>query len=183
MAEFSFAGIDVMELLERLTLHAYRQYGHFPHPHFSPVMCGYGDSPEDLAEETITKFLDPDDQTVKWPAKWGKPTKAALLGYLEEVITNDFLDRKRSKRYKTRADLPPVETDDESGITLDQLAVYLETPEAIAIRNECYQRLRAYLADEPELRDLLDIQLDPDGYRAYTNQEAAGLLNTTVEEI
>jgi DNA-directed RNA polymerase specialized sigma24 family protein len=183
VADFTFGDIDVVELLERLTRHAYTLYGCFPCPDFSPVMRGYGDSPEDLAKETITRFLDPEDATVKWPSKRGKPTKAALLGYLKETLTNDFLDRKRSKRYKTQVELPPVETDDENGITLDDLAVYWETPEAIAIRNQRYEQLLAYLSDEPDLHDLLTIQLSPDGYQAYTNQDRARLLDTTVDEI
>jgi DNA-directed RNA polymerase specialized sigma24 family protein len=183
VAEFTFGDIDVVELLERLTRHAYMLYGCFPSPNFSPVMRCYGDSPEDLAQETITRFLDPEDSTVKWPAKRGNPTKAALLGYLKETLTNDFVDRKRSKRYKRQVELPPVQTDDENGMTLDDLAVYWETPEAIAIRNQCYEQLLAHLSDEPDLRDLLTIQLSPDGYQAYTNEERARLLNTTVGEI
>lgn len=183
MAEFTFGDIDIVELFERLTRHAYTLYGCFPSPHFSPVMRGYGDSPEDLAKETITKFLDPEDTTVKWPSKRGTPAKAALLGYLKETLTNDFLDRKRSKRYKTQVELPPAETADENGITLDDLAVYWETPEAIAIRNQCCEQILAYLSDEPDLRDLLSVQLNPDGYQAYTNQERARLLDTTVDEI
>jgi hypothetical protein len=39
------------------------------------------------------------------------------------------------------------------------------------------------LDDEPELRDLLAVQLDPDGYMARTNQEVAQLLETTVSDI
>jgi DNA-directed RNA polymerase specialized sigma24 family protein len=183
VAEFSFGDIDILELFERLTRHAYMLYGCFPTANFSPVMRGYGDSPEDLAKETITKFLDPDDTTVKWPPGRGNPTKAGLLGYLKETLTNDFLDRKRSKRYKSQVELPPVETDDETGITLDDLAGRWETPEAIAIRNQRYELLLAYVSDEPDLHDLLTIQLNPDGYQAYTNQEIARLLDTTVDEI
>lgn len=183
MAEFTFAGVNPVELFERLTLHAYRLFGCFPDPNFSPVMRSYGDSPEDLAMDTLNKFLNPEDRTVKWKAAWGKPTKAALVGYLKEVLTNDFLDRKRKKQYKTHAELPPMETEDGKGITLDQLAVHMETPEAIAIRKQRHEELVEYLAEEPELRDLLSVQLDPEGYRAYTNQEVAVLLDTTVDEI
>jgi len=183
LAEFTFGDINVVELFERLTRHAYTVCGCFPSPNFSPVIRGYGESPEDLAKETITRFLDPEDATVKWPRSRGKPTKAALLSYLKETLTNDFLDRKRSKRYKTQVELPSAGTDDENGITLDDLAVNWETPEAIAIRNQCYEQMLSYLSDEPDLRDLLTVQLNPDGYQAYTNQERAQLLDTTVDEI
>jgi DNA-directed RNA polymerase specialized sigma24 family protein len=140
-------------------------------------------SPEDLAKEIITKLLDPDDRTVKWPAGRGKATKAALLGYLKEALTHDFIDRKRLKRYTTTAEWPPVETDDPNGISFDELAVYLTTPEAVAIWNECYDQLLPYLADEPDLRDLLTIQLTPEDYQACTNQEIAKLLDITVDEV
>jgi hypothetical protein len=183
LAEFTFGDINVVELLERLTRHAYTLCGCFPSPHFSPVIRGYGDSPEDLAKQTITRFLDPEDATVQWPSSRGKPTKGALLGYLKETLTNDFLDRKRSKRYKTQVELPSAGMDDENGITLDDLAVNWETPEAIAIRNQCYEQMLSYLRDEPDLHDLLTVQLNPEGYQAYTNQERARLLGTTVDEI
>ena len=183
MAEFTFGDINVVELLERLTRHAYTLCGGFPSPNFSSVIRGSGDSPEDLAKQTITRFLDPEDATVRWPSNRGKPTKAALLGYLKETLTNDFLDQKRSKRYKTQVELPSARTDDENGITLDDLAVQWETPEVIAIRNECCEQLLSYLRDEPDLHDLLTVQLSPDGYQAYTNQEMARLLDTTVGEI
>jgi DNA-directed RNA polymerase specialized sigma24 family protein len=183
VAEFRFGDIDVVELFERLTLHAYTLYGCFPSPHFSPVLRGCGDSPEDLAKEIITKLLDPDDRTVKWPAGRGKTTKAALLGYLKEALTHDFIDRKRLKRYTTTAEWPPAGTDDPNGTSFDELAVYLTTPEAVAIRNECYDQLLSYLADEPDLRDLLTIQLTPEAYQAYTNQEVGKLLDITVDEV
>ena len=184
MAELAFADIDLVELLERLTLHAYTLYGCFPDPHFVPVMPGYGDSPEDLAKETIKKFLDPDERSLKWPPGRGKPTRAALLGYLKEALTNDFLDQKRSKRYKTRAELPLLEMDDEQGLTLDDLAGYMETPEAIAIRTNLQEAMLAAVKNEPELYDLLAVLLDPSSYGAPNgNQELADLLRCTVSEI
>jgi DNA-directed RNA polymerase specialized sigma24 family protein len=183
VAEISYADVNMIEVFERLTLHAYTLFGCFPYENFEPVMRGLGDSPGDLASEVMTKLLDPENRSVQWSPSKGKPTMAGLVRYLKEVLTNDFFDRRRDKRYTTRADLPPVETDDEKGMTLDQLAIELETPEAIARRHECYDRLRARLAGEPDLRDLLDIQLEPDAYLAYTNKEAADVLGTTVDDI
>jgi DNA-directed RNA polymerase specialized sigma24 family protein len=181
---FSFAEIDPLELFERLVLRAYGVFGCFPDPHFEPAIDVYCESPEDFAMDTVTKLLDPDDHSVTWnPARGGAPTMEGLLAYLERVMMNDFLDRKRSKRYQLHASLPPIESDDGAGVTLDELAVYLDTPQAIAIRHERHEHLIASFNDTPELQDILRVQLDPDGYNAYTNIEMAELLTTTVSDI
>src|ERR1044072_7125234 len=70
---FSFETIDPLELFERLVLRAYGIFGCFPDPHFEPVLAVYCDAPEDLAMDTITKLLDPDDHTVQWNAGRGAP--------------------------------------------------------------------------------------------------------------
>jgi DNA-directed RNA polymerase specialized sigma24 family protein len=184
VAEPDFTDTEIVELLERLTLHAYTLYGCFPDPRFAPVMPGYGDSPEDLAKEIITKFLDPGDRTVKWPASRGKPARAALLGYLKEAARNDFLDQKKNKRYRTRAEASPIETDDDKGITLDDLAGYLETPEAMAIRSNLQEAMLAAVKDESDLHELLTVLLDPSSYGApNSNQEIAELLGCTVSDV
>jgi DNA-directed RNA polymerase specialized sigma24 family protein len=180
---FSFDTIDPLELFERLVLRAYGIFGCFPDPHFEPVLAVYCDGPEDLAMDTITKLLDPDDHTVQWNAGRGAPTIEGLLAYLERVMMNDFLDRKRSKRFLLHATLPPMETADGTGIALDELAVHLDTPEAIAQRLERHEQLIASFSDTPDLQDVLRVQLDPDGYHAYTNIDIAKLLNTTVADI
>lgn len=133
--------------------------------------------------DTIVKFLDPEDNTVTWNDARGAPTMEGLIAYLERVMRNDFLDRKRSKRYKCQASLPPAESEDGTGMTLDELAVFLETPEAIASRHQRHEQLIASFADTPELQDVLRVQLDPDGYNAFTNIDMAGLLDTTVSDI
>lgn len=61
-------------------------------------------------------------------------------------------------------------------LTLDEFATAAEGPEARAIREQQHARLLARFEDEPELKELLEVQLDPDGYCAYTNQDLAVLL-------
>jgi DNA-directed RNA polymerase specialized sigma24 family protein len=179
----SFADVDPLELFERLVLRAYGIFGCFPDPHFEPVIAAYGESPEDLAMNTLAKFLDPDDGTVTWNHARGAPTMEGLIAYLERVMRNDFLDRKRSKRYKCQASLPPIESEDGAGMTFDELVVFLETPEAIAARHQRHEHLVSSFADTPDLQDVLRVQLDPDGYNAYTNIDMAKLLTTTVSDI
>lgn len=106
-----------------------------------------------------------------------------LLAYLARVMTNDFLDRKRSKRYQSHASLPPMEAEDGVGITLEELAVTLDTPEAIAVRSEHHEHLIASFQDTPDLQDVLRVQLEPAGFNAYNNIEVADLLSTTVSDI
>lgn len=183
MNGFSFDTVDPVELIERLVLRAYVVFGCFPNPHYEPSLTAYGDGPEDLAMDTITKLLDPDDHTVRWNNERGAPTMNGLLAYLERVMVNDFLDRKRSKRFLLHATLPPRESEDSSGITLDELAKHLETPEAIARRRERDEHLIASFRDAPDLQDVLRVQLQPDEYAAHTNIDLASLLNTTVSDI
>lgn len=181
---FSFADIDPLELLQRLTLHAYLVFGCFPEAHFEPVLAAHGESPEDLAMEVIQKLLDPDDPTVAWNPNRGQLTLGGLLRYLEQVLLNDFIDRKRSKRFECHAELPPVELQDGTGLTLEGLTKHLDTPEAIAIRPHQHERIIERFREEPELQDVLGVQLDPDGwYNAYTNEELATLLGTSVADI
>jgi DNA-directed RNA polymerase specialized sigma24 family protein len=180
---FSFDKVAPLELFERLVLRAYSAFGCFPDPHYEPILPAYCDGPEDFAMDTITKFLDPDNDTVRWNAARGAPTIDGLLAYLERVMINDFLDRKRSKRFLLHAILPPMESDDGIGITLDELAKHVDTPEAIAQRRERHEQLIASFSNTPDLQDVLRLQLDPDAYAAYTNIDLASLLNTTVSDI
>ena len=68
-------------------------------------------------------------------------------------------------------------------VTLDELAVNLDTPEAISVRREHNEHLIASFRDTPDLQDVLRVQLEPDGYNAYTNIDLALLLTTTVSDI
>ena len=68
-------------------------------------------------------------------------------------------------------------------MTLDDFITTLESPEAKAIRKQQREQLLAKFKDEPELKELLTVQLDPEGFQAYTNKELAVLFSTTVDEI
>lgn len=71
----------------------------------------------------------------------------------------------------------------EGQLTLDDFIAALESPEAAIIREEQREQLLSQFDNEPELKELLTVQLDPEGYNAYTNKELAALLDTTVDEI
>ena len=80
----------------------------------------------------------------------------------------------------------PLLSDPENGQdekTLDDFIEKLESPEVRAIRTEQREQLLSKFNNEPELKELLTVQLDPDGYQAYTNKELAVLFSTSVDEI
>jgi DNA-directed RNA polymerase specialized sigma24 family protein len=181
----SFDQIDPEDLLQRLTLFAYSLFGSFPDPRFEPVIKFHGASPEDLAIETLTRLLDPDDHKVEWNAAQGPMTRDGLLGYLKTVLFHDFIDMKRKGMYKASVYMPLVSDNsgDDGEMTLDDFIAKLESPEARTVRKEQQEELLARFNSEPELKELLTVQLDPNGYQAYTNQDLAKLLGTTVDEI
>ena len=186
MTNFSFGDVDPEELLQRLTLYAYSLFGSFPDPRFEPVLKAHGASPADLAVETLAKFLDPDDHTVEWKTSAGKVTMDSLLAYLKPVLYHDFIDLKRKHSYKTSIFLHTHCTSDEAAndeMTLDDFIARLESPESRAIRLQQREQLLARFEGEPDLHELLMVQLDPDGFQAYSNIEVAKLLETTVSEI
>jgi DNA-directed RNA polymerase specialized sigma24 family protein len=183
---FSFDQIDPEDLLQRLTLFAYSLFGCFPDPRFEPVIKFHGDSPEDLAITALTRLLDPDDHTVEWKPAQGPMTRDALIVYLKTVLFHDFIDMKRKRMYKASVYMLLVGDnpgDDGSEMTLDDFIAKMESPEATAMRKELQDHLLAKFNNEPELKEVLAVQFDPDGYQAYTNKDLATLLGTTVGEI
>jgi DNA-directed RNA polymerase specialized sigma24 family protein len=183
---FSFGDVDPEELLQRLTIYAYSLFGCFPDPTFEPVLKVHGVSPEDLSIATLTKFLDPDDHTVEWKASHGEPTMESMLAYLKQVLYHDFVDMKRSRLYKATLHMDTCSTDDGAGdhdMSLDDFIVHIETAEARVIRAQTRTSLLAYFEGQPDLHELLTIQLDPEGFQAYSNIELAALCSTSVSEI
>jgi hypothetical protein len=138
--------------------------------------------------QTVLKFLDPEDHTVAWK-QHGTPSTDAVLRFLRTVLQNDLLDLLRLSAHETtiiRDSQPQGEVQEEGTqrkLSLDEFASALESQEGRVIREQQHARLLSRLEDEPELRDLLAVQLDPDGYMARTNQEVAQLLETTVSDI
>jgi DNA-directed RNA polymerase specialized sigma24 family protein len=177
------AEIDPEELFLRLVHHACALFGVFPGTDYA--LQGDGRGPEDLAMTVIERFLDPDDKTVQWSAARGEPTLPTVLAYLKRVLGNDFYDLKRQKRYKTTviASAASTDKDGEPEIGLDAFCSRLESPQGAAIRNSLRDQLLASVADDPDVQELLMVQLDPEGYQAFTNQDLAALFDVTISEI
>jgi len=119
---------------------------------------------------------------VAWSEHKGEPTPDKVLAYLKKVLQNDFLDLKKSKRYTTTCSLESYE-EEADGRTLDELAVTYWTPEAETLKRERLIWLLKQFDSEPELKDIVKLLFDPAGYTAFSNQELAQLLNTSVKEI
>jgi DNA-directed RNA polymerase specialized sigma24 family protein len=183
---FSFGEIDPEDLLRRLTLYAYTLFGCFPDPIFEPVIKFHAASPEDLAIATMTRLLDPDDHAVEWKADHGPMTRDSLLRFLKTVLVHDFIDMKRKGMYKASIYMPTVANGpggDGDEMSLDDFIARIESPEAKVIRRQQREQLLSKFNDEPELKEILMVQLDPEGFQAFTNKELAVLLSTTVDEI
>lgn len=186
MTDLDLGGVDAEEVLKRLTLYARRLF--FAYAGLTgadTALPGLGVGPDDLAVGTILKFLDPEDYTVRWQKKHGTATTAGVVAYLKSVLRNDLLDLLKAKAHETTVIVetqPDGDHDQDGGqgsprmLTLDEFVSAVEGPDGKAIREQLQARLLARFDAEPDLRDLLEVQLDPDGYCAYTNQDLALLL-------
>jgi len=146
-----------------------------------------GDSPADLASATLLKLLDPRVHTVVWSESKGTATTAGLAAYLRVVLERDFLDLVRSKRYRTTV-FPDREEQDAGAqamgsVPLDQMPARSANPEHEAIRHEEAAWLLKQFREEPELEAILRLQLEMDGYNAFSNLELARMLAVPVAEI
>jgi DNA-directed RNA polymerase specialized sigma24 family protein len=183
MQEYSFAGVDDFgEVLNRLVLYAQNLSAGLVCTGAVEKALRGGDGAEDLAMSVLCKFIDPNDATVAWSEQKGEPTPVKVLAYLKKVLQNDFSDLKKSKRYTTTCSLESYEEEGD-GRTLDELAVTYWTPEAETLKRERLIWLLRQFDSEPELQDIVKQLFDPAGYTAFSNQELAQLLNTSVKEI
>jgi hypothetical protein len=185
MADTSLASVDIEEVLLRLTRHSQALFGAFRALGFDSLDVVYpgGDGPEDLAMNLVMKFLDPADHGVEWRDGQTRPSTERVYALLKKALERDFLDLKKSKRYQTTV-YPSQQTgEDQTGLTLEELAVYLETPEGLFLKMERVRLIIEEFADDAKAQELVRLQLDPQGYNAFTNQELAELLETSVDDI
>jgi hypothetical protein len=149
------------------------------------VVLPGGDSAADLANTTLLKLVDPLDTSVTWSSTERPPTTAGVLAYLGEVLRHDFLDFVQSKRATTSVYPHDERADDQdlSESTIDQRVASYENPEDEHFQSERLVWLVEQFRDDPELLEILRLQLEPAGYNAFSSQELAKRLNTTVVEI
>ena len=188
MSNMTLSNVDLQLVLFRLTRYAQalfaapRALGQEP----VDVACPGGEGPEDLATNLLLRFVDPQDTTVKWKDACGQPTTKGVVALLSKALWHDYQDLKKSKRYTTTIYVEKTESvdgDGQNAFTLDQLAVFLETPEGQLLKEQRVRRLIEEFSQDPTAQEILKLQLSPDGYNAFTNRELAELLDTTVSDI
>ena len=187
MVEAELTEDDVEDLLKRLTLYACVLFAVLPDQAREVTVGGLGVGPEDLAQEVVLRFLDPQDHTVTWKASSGPPTPSRVLGYLKKALQHDLFDlRKRHAHKKSvtmEAHRPEELEANGPPQSLDDFPARTESPHDAAIRGEQDQWLLRQFDSETELRELLELQLDPEGWNAHTNLQLADLLGTSVAEV
>ena len=185
MADISLGDVDIEAVLLRLTRHAQGLFGAVRSLGVEPVDIAYagGEGPEDLTMNLLLRFLDPADDKVRWNEGLGRPTTDGVYVFLRKALDRDFLDLKKSKRFKTTVYLEKEDREGGPELTLEQLAVYLETPEGALLKQERKKAIIEEFSDDPEAQEILKLQLDDDLYNAFSNQELAQLLDTTVADI
>jgi hypothetical protein len=141
-----------------------------------------GDRAANLASATLLRLLDPLDTSVTWSPTKEPPTTAGILAYLREVLRRDFLDLVRSKRATTSVypDDERADGHDLSESTIDQRVASYGSPEDEHLQSERLVWPVEQFKDEPELLEILRLQLEPAGYNAFSSQERAKRLSTTV---
>ena len=186
MANMRLSDVNLELVLLRLTRYAQALFGAPRALGAEPVWlaCPGGEGPEDLAAQLLLRFVDPQDSTVKWNQAHGHPTTEGVLALLIKALKRDYFDLKKSKRYTTTIYPEVSEREDETdGLTLGQLANFLETPEGKLLKRERVAGLIKEFAEDSTAQEILSLQLSPEGYNAFSNQELAELLDTTVSDI
>jgi DNA-directed RNA polymerase specialized sigma24 family protein len=187
VAEAELTEADVEEILKRLTLYACVLYAVLPDQAREVTVGGLGVGPEDLAQDVVLRFLDPYDHTVSWKASAGTATIPRVLGYLKKVLQHDLFDLRKRHAHKTTVSMAAhAQGDGEAdgpGPSLDEFPSKTESPDTSVLKRERHEWLLHQFDSEPLLRELLEVQLDPEGWSAHTNVELADLLGTSVSEI
>jgi len=187
VTELSLAQVDLEEVLHRLALHVRHLITAVRCLGVEDLVLPGGDSPVDLASATLLKLLDPRDASVVWSESKGPPPPASIVVFLRVVLVRDFLDLVRSRRYgdtaypdRNERDIGPQEFE---GDWFDSLATGSTDPEHEAMSHKETAWLLKQFREEPELEAILRLQLDMDGYNAFSNLELARMLAVPVAEI
>jgi DNA-directed RNA polymerase specialized sigma24 family protein len=184
VSDSSFVEVDFEEVLKRLTRYAQGLLGaaRLLTDRRVDVALPGGDGPGDLAIALLVKFLDPADSTVAWKSA-DKPTTKRVFALLKKALFNDLLDLKKSARYTTTVYADTVEADPEAPPSLDSYPAKAASQLDSAMQSELIEKILKDFSDDPKAAEMLRLQLDPDGYKAFTNVELSVLLDVSVDEI
>ena len=187
MTELSLAQVDFEEVLYRLALHGRHLITAARCLGVEELVLPGGDSPEDLASSTLLKLLDPGNSSVMWSQSKGSPTTEGLVAFLRVVLERDFLDLVRSRRYRDTIypdhDEPNTGPQEAESNWVENIATSSANPERDAVNHKATAWLLKQFREDPELEAILRLQLEMDGYNAFSNLELARMLEVPVAEI
>jgi DNA-directed RNA polymerase specialized sigma24 family protein len=186
VTEQHFRDVDWCEVIRKLTLYAYRVFGTTLVAKGEKVLEGFGESPEDLAFSVMQKLIDPDEASICWGSSLGKPTTEKVIALLATALKHDFIDRKRSPRYKKAVELPEGSHDDATDKSAhDPKQQSEEERLALKLQREQVMQLllRDFRTEDPLAERYLKLQFSEGEYIAYTPQQAAERLGVAVKEI
>jgi DNA-directed RNA polymerase specialized sigma24 family protein len=144
------ADADICELIEKLTAHAVRVLAEYGIHGRAGTVSGIGKSAEDFAYETLEDYLT------------GK-IKTKDLAYLYTALRNNIIDKLRSASHETTDQLPVTErdgSDTEGTKFLDGLPSRSIRPDDQLGEQRFESRVRACVAAEPKLREVVEAVLD-----------------------
>ena len=164
------AEADACELIERLTAHALRVFAEYGMPGRDAVIQGIGKSAEDFAYDVLTEYLT------------GK-IKTKELAYLYTALRNDIIDKLKSSPHCTSVLMPVIPQSDlapENAECLDRFPSKQVRADDYLSEESYKSRVRNLVADEPDLREIVEAIFDLDLLKP---QEIADALNITPVEV
>jgi DNA-directed RNA polymerase specialized sigma24 family protein len=161
----SLVEMNAAELVQKLTAHAVRVFAEHGLRGKGVVMPGLGLSAEDFAYALLIEYLT------------GK-IKIKTLPYLYTALRNDIRDKLGSSPQKTTDHLPmnaAANADGEGGKHLDGFASEQPRADDLLCEESYKARVRACVAAEPELAEIVEAVLDLDCLKPAEIAEAVGV--------
>ncbi len=170
--------IDYTDLVRRLTAHAVRLFAIAGLAGTACVLSGIGISPEDLASETLLKFLTSDGVNYH-------SSKGPLFPFLALVMERDFMDRVKLHAHSHTDVLDPAIDDgatdgDRKSKSLRDFPARERTAEEIVCEREFRDGVLQLVQDRPELQDVVVAVMDLD---LQKREEIADALGVTADEV
>jgi DNA-directed RNA polymerase specialized sigma24 family protein len=170
--------IDYDDLLRRLTAQAFKLFAIFGMAGAACVLSGTGMSPEDLASQTLLKFLTGDGINYH-------SSKGPLFPFLALVMERDLMDMAKRHAHSHTEVLDPASDGGEKNgerkkKTLMDFPARGKTAEAIVSEREFREGILELVQDDPNLQDVIVAVVDLD---LQKREEIADALGVTADEV
>jgi DNA-directed RNA polymerase specialized sigma24 family protein len=144
---------EVCALIDKLMAHALRVFAEYGLGGKDAVVPGIGKSAEDFASEALAAYLT------------DKKLKNKDIPYLLTALRNDIIDSLRLHAHSHTEHMPaspPAGLDPENTRCLESFSSKEPRADCRACDEEYKDRVRALVADEPRLREVVEAILDMD---------------------